>query len=49
MFVSNLMQIYVNLKISLVKIKKNMYHTACKVESQSFDRSYSQLTFLNFL
>ena len=26
-----------------------MYHTACKVEFQPFTRSYSQLTFFNFL
>ena len=26
-----------------------MYHTACKVELQPFKRSYSQLTFFNFL
>ena len=26
-----------------------MYHVACKVEFQSFNRSYSQLTFSNFL
>ena len=26
-----------------------MYHAACKVEFQSFKRSYSQLTFFNFL
>ena len=26
-----------------------MYHAACKVECQPFNRSYSQLTFFNFL
>ena len=26
-----------------------MYHAACKVEFQPFTRSYSQLTFSNFL
>ena len=26
-----------------------MYHAACKVEFQPFTRSYSQLTFFNFL
>ena len=26
-----------------------MYHAACKVEFQPFNRSYSQLTFFNFL
>ena len=26
-----------------------MYHAPCKVESQPFNRSYSQLTFFNFL
>ena len=26
-----------------------MYHAACKVEFQPFQRSYSQLTFFNFL
>ena len=26
-----------------------MYHAACKVEFQPFKRSYSQLTFFNFL
>ena len=26
-----------------------MYHAACKVEVQPFKRSYSQLTFFNFL
>ena len=25
-----------------------MFHVACKVEFQSFNRSYSQLTFFNF-
>ena len=25
-----------------------MYHAACKVEFQPFNRSYSQLTFFNF-
>ena len=26
-----------------------MYHAACRVEFQPFKRSYSQLTFFNFL
>ena len=26
-----------------------MYHAACKVEFQPFNRSYSQLTFSNFI
>ena len=30
-------------------VHKNQYHAACKVEFQSFERSYSQLTFFNFL
>ena len=42
--------------ISFIRIKHRtrandnlMYHAACKVEFQPFTRSYSQLTFFNFL
>ena len=46
---SNLMQIYVNLKNIVVEISEDMYYAACTVESQPFNRSYSHLTFSIFL
>ena len=41
---------YINIVLKIIHIIRTclMYHAACKVESQPFKRSWSQLTFFNF-